>query len=57
MPDQGQLLAESPGQDSYSYELAQIFIGAGSEAEMREKLDHALAELHFEVEDPAAAAH
>jgi hypothetical protein len=57
VPDQGQLLSESPGQDSYSYELAQIFIGAGSEAEMREKFDHALAQLHFEVEDPAAAAH
>ncbi|GGO43208.1 hypothetical protein GCM10012287_05810 [Streptomyces daqingensis] len=55
VPDEGQRLSEMPGQDSYSYELAHIFIGADSEEEMREKHDRALAALPFEVEDPAAA--
>ncbi len=54
VPEQGQLLSDSPGQDSYSYELAHLFVGADSEDEMREKHDRALAALRFEVEDPAA---
>lgn len=54
VPEQGRLLSDSPGQDSYSYELAHVFVGADSEDEMREKYDRALAALHFEVETPAA---
>lgn len=37
-----------PGQDSYSYELAQVFVAADSVAEMEEKYDRAVAELTFE---------
>ena len=54
VPEQGQFLSDSHGQDSYSYELAHVFVGADSEDEMREKYDQALAALHFEVEAPAA---
>jgi biotin carboxylase len=55
VPSEGQQLSEMPGQDSYSYELAHVFIGADSEDEMREKHDRALAAMPFEVEDPAAS--
>ncbi|MFC4496548.1 ATP-grasp domain-containing protein [Streptomyces ovatisporus] len=54
VPSEGRQLSEMPGQDSYSYELAHIFVGADSEDEMREKHDRALAALPFEVEDPTA---
>jgi biotin carboxylase len=55
VPEEGRQLSDIPGQDSYSYELAHVFVGADSEDEMREKYDRALAALHFEVEEPSAA--
>ncbi|MGH3310220.1 MAG: ATP-grasp domain-containing protein [Streptomyces sp.] len=55
VPGEDQLLSDSPGQDSYSYELAHIFVGADSEAEMREKYDRCLAALPFEIDEPSAA--
>ncbi len=46
-PD-GARLSEQPGQDSYSYELAQIVVGARDEAELRDKYDRCVAALRFE---------
>jgi hypothetical protein len=37
VPKAGQRLSELPEQDSYSFELAQLFIAAGSEREMEQK--------------------
>ncbi len=34
--------------DSYSYELATIFLGAGSEAELARRHEECLEALHFE---------
>ncbi|WP_031509256.1 ATP-grasp domain-containing protein [Streptomyces megasporus] len=45
---EGQRLSEMPGQDSYSYELTHVFVGADSEEEMREKYDRCLAMLPYE---------
>ncbi|PJE95693.1 biotin carboxylase [Streptomyces carminius] len=44
----GQRLSELSGQDSYSYELAHVYVGADSEAELREKYDRCLAMLPYE---------
>lgn len=51
VPAEGQRLSDLPGQDSYSYELAQLFIGADSVDEMREKYDRCVASLPFEFDD------
>lgn len=51
VPDKGSRLSDMPGQDSYSYELAHLFIGAVSEAEMREKYERCTRELGFEFDD------
>ncbi|MTE19383.1 ATP-grasp domain-containing protein [Streptomyces sp. TRM43335] len=45
---EGLRLSDLPGQDSYSFELAHIFVGADSEEEMREKYDRCVAMLPFE---------
>ncbi|GAA2456114.1 ATP-grasp domain-containing protein [Streptomyces macrosporus] len=45
---EGQRLSELPGQDSYSYEVTHVFVGAGSEEELREKYDRCLAMLPYE---------
>ncbi|SEQ57149.1 ATP-grasp domain-containing protein [Streptomyces radiopugnans] len=47
-PQEGQRLSDMPGQDSYSFELAHVFVGADSEEEMRAKYDRCLAMLPFE---------
>jgi biotin carboxylase len=52
VPGEDQLLSEAPGQDSYSYELAHVFVGAHSEEELREKYERALAALPFRIDDP-----
>jgi len=44
----GARLSDQPGQDSYSYELAQIIVGAADEAELRDKYDRCVAALRFE---------
>ncbi len=46
----GARLSEQPGQDSYSYELAQIVVGADDEAQLREKYDRCVAALRFEFD-------
>ncbi|MEE1938523.1 ATP-grasp domain-containing protein [Streptomyces sp. TRM 70361] len=45
---EGQRLSQLSGQDSYSYELTHVYVGADSEAEMRQKYDHCLAMLPYE---------
>jgi len=53
-PSVGRRLSDMPGQDSYSYELAHIFVGADSEEEMRRKYDHCVASLPFEFAEESA---
>jgi ATP-grasp domain len=48
-PD-GARLSELPGHDSYSYELAQIVVGAQDVAELEEKYDRCVAALRFEYD-------
>jgi hypothetical protein len=48
-PD-GARLSELPGQDSYSYELAQIVVGADDPAQLRDKYDRCVAALRFEFD-------
>ena len=45
-----QSLSELRNQDSYSYELAHVYIGGRDRAEILDKYDEALAMLQFEVE-------
>jgi hypothetical protein len=51
VPKEGQRLSELPGQDSYSFELAHIFVGAQSEREMERKYEQCIAALRFEFEE------
>lgn len=51
----GQKLKELTGQDSYSYELANIFIGGRDQSDIIEKYDKVLELVTFEIEkDPDA---
>ncbi|QRP49701.1 acetyl-CoA carboxylase biotin carboxylase subunit family protein [Amycolatopsis sp. FDAARGOS 1241] len=52
-PAEGHWLSELPEQDSYSFELAQLIIGARTENEMEEKYRTCVDELHFEFGDAA----
>ncbi|UJW30615.1 ATP-grasp domain-containing protein [Saccharothrix sp. AJ9571] len=45
--EEGQRLSDLPAQDSYSFELADMMIGAASEKEMEEKFDAAVDALQF----------
>jgi biotin carboxylase len=49
-PD-GARLSELHGQDSYSYELAQLVVGADDEAQLKEKYEQCVAALRFEYEE------
>ncbi|MEX0778504.1 MAG: ATP-grasp domain-containing protein [Balneolales bacterium] len=49
--NQGQQLSELPGQDSYSYRLANIYVGAQSERELLEKYDLIVGRLAIVVEE------
>jgi biotin carboxylase len=51
IPRSGHRLSELEAQDSYSYELAFVHVGADSEAELQEKYDRVIAGLHFEFDD------
>ncbi|WP_024800587.1 acetyl-CoA carboxylase biotin carboxylase subunit family protein [Nocardia sp. BMG51109] len=53
VPAEGDRLSDAPAQDSYSYELADIFIGADSEAEMTRKYQRCIESLHFEFDEAA----
>ena len=46
----GQRLSELKGQDSYSYELAVIYIGGRDQAELLEKYQRCLEALSFDIE-------
>lgn len=48
---EGMRLSDADRQDSYSYELAHVFIGANSEAELAEKYERCIAGLPFEFDD------
>ncbi|QFU90460.1 argininosuccinate lyase [Amycolatopsis sp. YIM 10] len=48
---EGQRLSELPAQDSYSFELADMVIGAASEKEMSEKFDQVVEALDFRFRD------
>lgn len=47
----GKRLSDLPEQDSYSYELAHLFVRADSEAEMREKYERCARLLRFEFDE------
>ncbi|TVR66765.1 MAG: ATP-grasp domain-containing protein [Spirochaetaceae bacterium] len=46
----GMKLSDLHGQDSYSYELAVVYIGGQDQAELLEKYDRCAKELKFEIE-------
>jgi hypothetical protein len=49
----GQHLQDLQGQDMYSYEIANVFIGGRDRTEMLDRYDEALAALQFDIEkDP-----
>ncbi|MDZ7754099.1 MAG: ATP-grasp domain-containing protein [Gammaproteobacteria bacterium] len=49
----GQHLKELQGQDMYSFELAQVFIGGRDQMDLLDKYDEALTALQFDIEkDP-----
>ncbi|PSK96706.1 ATP-grasp domain-containing protein [Murinocardiopsis flavida] len=52
---QGDRLSDLPAQDSYSYELAQIFVGADDEAGLTEKYRTCAESLDFEIADTEEA--
>lgn len=49
----GQHLRELQGQDMYSFEIANVFIGGRDQAEMLDRYDEALAVLQFDIEKDA----
>ncbi len=51
VPAEGIRLSKMPAQDSYSYELADIFIGADSEADLVAKYERCVDALRFEFDD------
>ena len=55
--NEGDRLSDLEGQDSYSYELANIFLGADSRLELLERYDRVLEILSFEVDERALEGH
>jgi hypothetical protein len=51
VPEKGLRLSELPAQDSYSYELAHLFIAAQTEREMEQKYRRCTEALRFEFEE------
>lgn len=49
--DEGTRLSEMPDQDSYSYEVAVIFVGANDDDELVQKYEQCLERLPIEFED------
>ncbi|WP_299541862.1 acetyl-CoA carboxylase biotin carboxylase subunit family protein [uncultured Streptomyces sp.] len=54
IPEQGQRLSDMEGQDSYSFELAHLFVGADSEEAMQDKYDRCVEAMRFEFDEPEA---
>jgi hypothetical protein len=48
---EGDRLSELPAQDSYSYILANIYVGAQDEAELTEKYQRCVRALPFDIDD------
>lgn len=53
VPKEGQRLSELAAQDSYSYELADVVVGANSVAELERTYATAIDRLRFEIDDVA----
>ncbi len=51
IPDEGDRLSDLPGQDSYSYELADIFIGAQNQDDLLDTYQRCVQSLHFTIDD------
>ncbi|WP_187351898.1 ATP-grasp domain-containing protein [Allosaccharopolyspora coralli] len=51
LPHDGMRLDELPDQDSYSFELAHLYIGARNEEDMQAKYDRCVAALPFEFDE------
>jgi len=47
----GDRLSHMHAQDSYSYELAHVYIGAADEAELNTKFHHVSTTLRYEIDD------
>ena len=56
VPEHGEPLSEMRSQDSYSFELAKIVIGAADETEMRAKYERCVEALRFEFVEEAEDA-
>lgn len=50
MAEAGRRLSELSHQDSYSFELAEVFVGASDEKELIDKYERCVAALSFEIE-------
>jgi len=48
---EGMRLSELRGQDSYSFEIADVFLGADTEEELHEKFRHVMEVLDFQYAD------
>lgn len=48
----GDVLSQLKEQDSYSYELASVYVGAGDESELIGKFEQVVAALPYEIDDP-----
>jgi hypothetical protein len=53
----GDRLSELHEQDSYSYALASVYIGAADEAELAARFEQVVAALRFEIEDVGQCLH
>lgn len=51
VPSVGQRLSELDGQDSYSYELTDVIVGADSEAELEHKYQRVVDLLDYRIDD------
>jgi hypothetical protein len=51
VPEVGQRLSELPAQDSYSYELTDVIVGARDERELVDKYERAVGALTYEFDD------
>jgi hypothetical protein len=49
--EEGERLSDMTQQDSYSFELADVYVGAADEQELVEKYERCLSMLPFEIED------
>jgi len=51
--NEGDRLSELTRQDSYSYQLASVYIGAADDSELHTKYEQVLSALRFEIDDGA----